>query len=116
MRSFTNILSFLFALFVCAMAQSESYDTTVYITSTVMLVNTVTMSGSPTGSVANQTSTIAAAAPTAYSTGAIGNVTVAPTATNAKPTDAAEFTGAASALHANALLAAMAAGLGYLVL
>jgi hypothetical protein len=114
MRSFQNILSFLFALFVCAMAQqSESYDTTVYITSTVMLVNTVTMSGSPTGAVANQTSTIAAVVPTAYST---ANVTVAPTATAAKPTDAAEFTGAASALGANALLAAMAAGAAYLVL
>jgi hypothetical protein len=114
MRSFQQIVSFLFALFVCAMAQ-ESYDTTVYITSTVMLVNTVTMSGSPTGAVANQTSTIAALAPTAYPTGS-SNVTVAPTASAALPSQAAEFTGAASALNAPAVLAAMAAGLGYLVL
>jgi hypothetical protein len=112
MRSFQQIVSFLFALFVCAMAQEEQYDTTVYITSTVMLVNTVTMSGSPTGAVSNQTSTIA---PTAYPT-AGSNMTVAPTASAALPSQAAEFTGAAASLNAPAVLAAMAAGLGYLVL
>jgi hypothetical protein len=125
MRSFQQIISFFFALFICALAQeTESYDATVYITSTVLLVNTVTMSGTPTGVVANQTSTIPATmstlstlSPSLYptATGASNVTAIAPTGTMAKPSQA-EFTGAASALNANALVAVMAAGVGYLVL
>lgn len=123
MRSFQQIVAVLFAFLMCAVAESASasssvaYDATVYITSTVYRVNTVTMSGSPSGSVANQTSTI----PAVYPTGAspsyhAGNGTsVAPTATSASPSPS-QFTGAASALNANAYLAAFAAGVGYLVL
>jgi hypothetical protein len=117
MRSFQQIVSVLFAFFVCAFAQtSESYDATVYITSTVLLVNTVTMSGSPTGAVANQTSTIATYVPTyPTGTGHANSTVVVPTGTAVKPSQS-EFTGAASALNANAFVAAVAAGVGYLVL
>jgi hypothetical protein len=122
MRSFQQIVVFLFALLVCALAQdTDIYDSTVYITSTVYRVNTVTMSGaSPSGSVANQTSTIYATHTPAYPAAASslkGNGTsiVLPTGTGAKPS-ATQFTGAASSLTINAYVAALAAGVGYLVL
>ncbi|KAF2847467.1 hypothetical protein T440DRAFT_191925 [Plenodomus tracheiphilus IPT5] len=122
MRSFQNIVAILFAFFVCAFASTApasdaQYEATVYVTSTVYRVNTVTLSGSSTASLANQTSTIAASHPSAaYPIYGTGNGTVvAPTGTNAIPSPP-QFTGAASSLHANAFLAAFAAGLGYLVL
>ncbi|KAH7397251.1 hypothetical protein BKA66DRAFT_408611 [Pyrenochaeta sp. MPI-SDFR-AT-0127] len=114
MRSFQQIVVFLFALLVCAFAQeSEVYDATVYVTSTVYRVNTVTLSGSHTGSVANQTSTISAAHPT-YHAGN-GTAVIAPTGSQAQPSQP-QFTGAASSLNANAFVVALAAGVGYLVL
>jgi hypothetical protein len=65
MRSFQQVVLALFALLVCAFAQeSEVYDATVYITSTVYRVNTVTMSGSASAPVVNMTSTISAHVPT----------------------------------------------------
>ncbi|KAI8931552.1 hypothetical protein NX059_011207 [Plenodomus lindquistii] len=122
MRSFQNIVAILFAFFVCAFASSApaseaEYEATVYVTSTVYRVNTITLSGSPTASVVNQTSTIVAVHPTAaYPTYSAGNGTiVAPTGTNMVPSPP-QFTGAASSLNANAMLAAFAAGLGFLVL
>ncbi|KAJ4313757.1 hypothetical protein N0V94_006773 [Neodidymelliopsis sp. IMI 364377] len=122
MRSFQNVIVFLFALVACVFAanEPESYDATVYITSTVYRVNTVTMSGSPSsysGVVANQTSTISApsyVAPTA-SYGTNGTVVVKPTGSASGPATP-EFTGAASSLNANAFVVALAAGVGYLVL
>ncbi|KAH7381494.1 hypothetical protein DE146DRAFT_287434 [Phaeosphaeria sp. MPI-PUGE-AT-0046c] len=118
MRSFQQVVVLLFALLACAFAQAqdtEVYDATVYITSTVYRVNTVTMSGSPTGSVANMTSTIPASHMPSSPAGSLkpNGTTAAPT--SVKPSSAA-FTGAASALNANAYLAAFAAGVGYLVL
>lgn len=111
MRSFQSVVFFLFALLACAFAQdTEVYDATVYITSTVFRVNTIYQSGTPTGPVYNSTSTISAVIPTGHA-----NATVAPSASQVKPTPPA-FTGAASALNANAFLAAFAAGVGYLVL
>jgi len=128
MRSFQQIVVFLFALLVRALAQSDTdiYDSTVYITSTVYRVNTVTMSGpSPSGSVANSTSTIHAihatntpAYPAAVSSfKANGTAVVYPTGSGAgvKPSPT-QFTGAASSLNINAYVAALAAGVGYLVL
>jgi len=119
MRSFQQIVVFLLALVAFAFAQSsdsEVYDSTVYITSTVYRVNTITMSGTPS-SAANQTSTIPATyAPSQYPAGTTNATTVVrPSATGAKPS-ASQFTGAASGLTAPAYLAALAAGLGYLVL
>ncbi|KAF1850377.1 uncharacterized protein K460DRAFT_400443 [Cucurbitaria berberidis CBS 394.84] len=123
MRSFQQVVFFLFALVAFAFAQGTAsdaaYDATVYITSTVYRVNTVTRSGSATASVANQTSTISAVHPTYHA----GNATViAPTGTGshanvtqAKPSQP-QFTGAASSLNANAFVAALAAGVVYLVL
>ncbi|KZM21368.1 uncharacterized protein EKO05_0010660 [Ascochyta rabiei] len=134
MRSFQNVIVFLFALVACVVATTESYDTTVYLTSTVYRVNTVTMSGSPSSAVVNQTSTIYApsasatyvastatyVAPTATYVAPIvsygtNSTSIKPTGSATKPTSA-EFTGAASSFHANALVAALAAGVGYLVL
>lgn len=126
MRSFQQVVVFLFAaLFACAFAQSSdaAYDATVYVTSTVYRVNTVTLSGSPTGSIANQTSTISAPAhPTIVYPAGNTTVAIAPTGTGSLATGTAiqpsqaQFTGVASALNANALLAALVASVGYLVL
>lgn len=114
MRSFQQIIVALFALLVCAFAQdNDEYDATVYVTSTVYRVNTITMSGaSPTASVANMTSTISAKVP-AYPTN--GTSIVQPSGTGVQPSQS-QFTGAASALTAQAYVAALVAGLGYLVL
>ncbi|KAF1911936.1 hypothetical protein BDU57DRAFT_459963 [Ampelomyces quisqualis] len=114
MRSFQQVLVFLFALVAFALAQeSDVYDSTVYITSTVYRVNTVTMSGSPTGSAANMTSTIPASLAPTYP--ANGTYAVQPSGTGAMPTSP-PFTGAASALSINAYVAALVAGVGYLAL
>lgn len=113
MRAFSQIVVFLFALIVCVFAAEENYDTTVYVTSTVYRVNTVTVSGSHTGDAHNQTSTISAA----YSTYPAGNATTkAPTGASSTAPPAATFTGAASSLNANAIVAALVAGVGYLAL
>ncbi|EAT79461.1 hypothetical protein HBI56_052410 [Parastagonospora nodorum] len=115
MRSFQQIIVALFALLVCAFAQdNEQYDATVYVTSTVYRINTITMSGaSPTASVANMTSTISAAQAPAYPTN--GTSIVQPSGTGVQPSQS-QFTGAASALTAQAYVAALVAGVGYLVL
>jgi hypothetical protein len=130
MRSFTVALC---ALAASAAAQSApqdtiSYDATVYITSTITRINTITASSSPTGAPVNSTSTIVASHPTMAPSYNAGNGTaVAPTASPSAPTGTAPtgtapgasqvpFPGAASSLSANAYLALVAAGLGYLVL
>ncbi|KAH6629269.1 hypothetical protein C7974DRAFT_413078 [Boeremia exigua] len=124
MRSFQAVIVFLFALVAGVFAaETESYDATVYITSTVYRVNTVTMSGSAPSSAANSTTTITApsyAAPSVTSAYGTGNSTgtgaiIKPTG-NATTPATPEFTGAASSLNAPALVAALAAGLGFLVL
>ena len=119
MRSFQTIFVFLFAL-VASVFAADQYDTTVYLTSTVYRVNTVTMSGAAPSSVAsNQTSTISAyAAPSVTGSYGTGNGTaIKPTGTgSATKPSTPEFTGAASSLNANAFVVALAAGVGYLVL
>ncbi|PSN75486.1 hypothetical protein BS50DRAFT_582168 [Corynespora cassiicola Philippines] len=119
MRSFQQVLVFLFAFLTFALAQE--YDATVYVTSTVYKVNTITVSGTPTASVANVTSTIPATHATVvpvpvYPSGN-GTAPIA-TGTGANPAPStAPFTGAASSINVNsAMVAALAAGLGYLVL
>jgi hypothetical protein len=115
MRSFQAVIVFLFALVAGVFAaEPESYDATVYITSTV------TMQSSPAYSVANQTSTIPAptyAAPSVTGSYPAGNGTgiVKPTGSATKPSTP-EFTGAASSLNVNALVVALVAGASYLVL
>lgn len=119
MRSFQNVIVFLFALVMCVFAAEEmSYDTTVYVTSTLYRTNTVRLSSSPTGSVENQTSTIHAtgyAVPSVTSSYSTNNTASVPTGSATMPS-ASEFTGAASSLNVNALVVALAAGVGYLVL
>lgn len=118
MRSFQQVVVVLFALFAFALAQSPepSYDATVYVTSTVYRVNTVTLSGTPTGSVANSTSTISASVASFAPSYSAGNgTTLAPTGV-APSSSAPAFTGAASHLNVNAFIAAVAAGVGYLAL
>jgi hypothetical protein len=119
MRSFQQVIVFLFALLVAAFAQEDSYDSTVYITSTVYRVNTVTMSGTPSAPVVNMTSTISAShVPTYPAMSTIkpnGTSIIAPSGSGAKPSQP-QFTGAASAMNVPAYLAVLAAGAGYLVL
>ncbi|KAF2623575.1 hypothetical protein BU25DRAFT_349838 [Macroventuria anomochaeta] len=117
MRSFQAVIVFLFALAASVFAaETESYDATVYLTSTIYRVNTVTLSGSPSGAVANQTSTISAyAAPSVTGSYGTNGTAIKPTGSATKPLTP-EFTGAASSLNANALVVALAAGIGYLVL
>ena len=124
MRSFQQVIAILFALVAFAFAQAQSsdtevYDATVYLTSTIYRVNTVTMSGTPSASVANRTSTISATHAPTYPAGISSKVNgtsvVQPTGTGAKPSQPL-FTGAASALNVNAYVAALVAGVGYLAL
>ena len=120
MRSFSQVIVLLFALFAFALAQDSvsSYDATVYVTSTVYRVNTVTMSGTPTGSAANSTVTIPATVASVASYYPAGKGTTAAPTGSGSPTTAApsQFTGAASNLKVNAFVAAIAAGVGYLAL
>jgi hypothetical protein len=127
MRSFQQVVLFFFALFALSFAQEseEIYDATVYITSTVYRVNTVTMSSSVAGyTPVNQTSTIPATHPTITPSYNAGNATsaVLPTGSASLPSSApsasspTEFEGAASSLKINAFAAAFVAGVGYLVL
>jgi hypothetical protein len=111
-------IALLFTLLAVVFAQdTEVYDSTVYITSTVYRVNTVTMSGaSPTHAVVNMTSTIPAHAPTYYPTlNPNGTAIVQPSGTGVKPSSPA-FTGAATALNVQAYIAVLAAGAAYLAL
>jgi hypothetical protein len=117
MRSFQTIVALLFAFVAFALAQSPepSYDATVYVTSTVYRVNTVTLSGTPTGSIANSTSTVSASIATIIPSYGANGTTAVPTGVAPSSTPPA-FTGAASHLNVNALVAAVAAGVGYLAL
>ena len=127
MRSFQQVVLFFFALFALSFAQEseEGYDATVYITSTVYRVNTVTMSSSVAGyTPVNQTATISATHPTVIPSYNAGNATSAvfPTGSASLPSSApsasapTQFEGAASSLKINAFAAAFVAGVGYLVL
>jgi len=117
MRSFQQIIAILFAFLVCAFATdapaSGGEYSTLYITSTVYRVNTITVSGTAMATMLNSTATPYATG--AYPTHGASNSSAASTGPAVRPSSP-PFTGAASATHANALLAAMAAGLGYLVL
>ncbi|KAF1953717.1 hypothetical protein CC80DRAFT_137336 [Byssothecium circinans] len=122
MRSFQQAVLFLFALCAAVFAAEPSFDSTVYVTSTIYRVNTVTASGTPPAiPAANSTSTIAPSYPTA--TGA-PSYSVPNNATSAKPTGTgivspspSAFPGAASSMSANgAFIAVLAAGLGLLAL
>ena len=126
MRSFQSVIVLLFALVACALAQSsdtQSYDATVYVTSTIYKVNTVTLSSSPAYAVSNSTTTIAPSSEATASFSAPANSTAPyPTGSGASsgapaaPTTT-EFPGAASGLTVNgALVAMVAAGLGFLAL
>ncbi|RAQ99506.1 hypothetical protein DDE82_008192 [Stemphylium lycopersici] len=127
MRSFQQLVLALFALLACAFAMEEeeiAYDATVYITSTVYRVNTVTASSSAAGyAPVNQTSTISAVHPTMVPTYVTSNGTSSVMPTASAPivvapsaSQPAEFEGAASSINVNTFVVAVAAGLGYLVL
>ncbi|KAF2870364.1 hypothetical protein BDV95DRAFT_496506 [Massariosphaeria phaeospora] len=132
MRSFQQVLVLLFAFLTFALAdEAAQYDATVYLTSTVYRVNTVSLSSSPTASVANETSTISgtvvatiapvvvptAVAPSYYPSGN-GTSSVHPTGSSASPspTGTEDFKGAAPHMNVNAVLAVFAAGLTYLAI
>lgn len=119
MRSFQTIVALLFALVAFVFAEgTQSYDATVYVTSTIYRVNTVTMSGS-SYSVANSTTTIAGPTgpviPTSTSYAPGNSSAIYPTGSGAPSPSA--FPGAASGLSVNgALVAVLAAGLGFFAL
>ncbi|CAE7212735.1 hypothetical protein PTTW11_10341 [Pyrenophora teres f. teres] len=131
MRSFQMVALSALAIGASADAPMDTltYDATVYITSTVTRVNTVTLSISPTGSApVNMTSTISATHATIAPSYPV-NATMAVASTGVMPTASAPsasgpvpsssstpFEGAASTLNVNAFIVALAAGLGYLVL
>lgn len=124
MRSFQTVLVFLVALVAFAFAQdAQSYDATVYVTSTIYKVNTVTLSSSPAYEVANSTTTIVPSAATSLASYSVPANSTAPYPTGSgasgsvpAPTST-EFPGAASGLSVNGALVAMfAAGLGFLAL
>jgi hypothetical protein len=116
MRSFQSMLLLVLAalLSLAMAAENPSYETTVYLTNTVTQVYTITKSGAhPTGVPQNSTSVI----PPSYGTQApypSTNATATPTGTTSSPS--AVFTGAASQFNVNALVAVLAAGVGYLAL
>ncbi|PVH95041.1 hypothetical protein DM02DRAFT_169524 [Periconia macrospinosa] len=125
MRSFQQVVLFLFAFALSVFAQQ--YDETVYVTSTIYRVNTVTATGTPpAGGPVNSTLTIAPTPPVAYATAqpsASASFSVPGNATAPKPTGStapvqpSSFPGAASGLSVNgAVVAMVAAGLGFLAL
>jgi hypothetical protein len=129
MRSVQQVVLFFFALFALAFAQEseDGYDATVYITSTVYRVNTVTASSVAGYTPVNQTSTISATHPTIIPSYNAGNASsaVLPTGSASLPSNSqaapstsspAQFEGAASSLNINTFVVALAAGVGYLVL
>jgi len=114
MRSFQQVIVFLFALVAFALAQDTSYVATTTLTSTIQVVLTATVS--PGASYTPISSAPIYSVPsngtTAYPTG-----TAAPSASVAPTPSATEFPGAAAGLSANsAFLAAVVAGLGFLAL
>jgi hypothetical protein len=116
MRSFQSILFLLLGVLLSlAVAESATYETTVYLTNTVTQVYTITKSGAhPTGVAVNSTSII----PPSYGTSVpypSGNATATPTGTTTS-SPSAVFTGAASQFNVNAFVAVLAAGVGYLAL
>ncbi|KAF2198002.1 hypothetical protein GQ43DRAFT_434659 [Delitschia confertaspora ATCC 74209] len=124
MKTFQSLIFLLLSFLSFAFASEQAYDTTVYLTNTVTQVYTVRKTGTPTGTAANVTSTIMATtiptmAPSAPSVGTILpypslNGTETPSVTRAAPS--ATYTGAASGFKVNALVAALAVGVGYLAL
>ncbi|RMZ68390.1 hypothetical protein GMOD_00010025 [Pyrenophora seminiperda CCB06] len=132
MRSFQTVALSALAIGASAIDMSSStdtlvYDATVYVTSTVFRVNTVTMSSSPAGyTPVNMTSTISATHPTIVPSYPAGNTTMvassagiptsAPSASAPAASKPPTFEGAASTLNVNAFVVALAAGVGYLVL
>ncbi|EDU49662.1 hypothetical protein PtrSN002B_009421 [Pyrenophora tritici-repentis] len=134
MRSFQIVALSALAIGASADAPPSStmdtlvYDATVYITSTVTRVNTITISSSTPGyTPVNMTSTIPATHATIVpsypvnstmvaSTGVIPTAS-APSASGPVPSSTTTpFEGAASTLNVNAFVVALAAGVGYLVL
>lgn len=126
MRSFQQVILFFFALLASSVF-AQQYDETVYVTSTIYRVNTVTATGTPpAGGAVNSTLTIAPTPPVAYATAqpsASASYSVPGNATAPKPTGStvplppSSFPGAASGLTVNgAVVAMVAAGLGFLAL
>ena len=113
-----SFLFFLLALLPVAFAQDTSVSTCI-ITRTVYRVITETQTGTPPSSIVNTTSTV----PVSYSpilplTSAanytIGGTGAGPTVVS--PTSKATFTGAASHMNVNGIVAGIAVGLGYVLL
>ena len=121
MRSFTAILALAASLSAGAVAQdTQSYDATVYVTSTIYKVNTVTLSSSPAYEVANSTTTVPASMPSAPVVSAAGYSvpanSTAPFPTGSSAPSAAppapsvtEFPGAASAMGVSGAVAGLVA-------
>ncbi|OCK73721.1 hypothetical protein K432DRAFT_398656 [Lepidopterella palustris CBS 459.81] len=115
---FQTLLLFLLALIPTALADAPTTAvSTLFMTKTVYRVVTETKTGTPPASIANSTvpvsyGTIVPASSANYTaTGTGGSIVVGPS-----KTAQATFTGAAAHMNANAYIAALVAGVGYLAL
>ena len=112
-----SLLFFLLALLPVAFAQDTSVST-CFITRTVYRVITETQTGTPPSSIMNTTSTVPVSYGSILPVTSTANHTVSTSAgpTVVGPTSTATFTGAASHMNVNGIVAGMAVGLGYVLL
>jgi len=113
-----SFLFFLLALLPVAFAQDTSVSTCI-ITRTVYRVIIETQTGTPPSSIVNTTSTVPVSYSPILSLTSAANYTMSSTGaspTVAGSTSTATFTGAASHMNVNGIVAGIAAGLGYVLL
>ncbi|OCL03705.1 hypothetical protein AOQ84DRAFT_141038 [Glonium stellatum] len=113
-----SLLFFLLALLPVALAQDTSVST-FYMTRTVYRVITETQTGTPPSSVANTTSTLPISYGTILPVASTANYTMSGTGagpTVVGPTSTPAFTGAASHMNVNGIVAGIAVGVGYVFL
>jgi len=113
-----SLLFFLLALLPVAFAQDTSIST-CFVTRTVYRVITETQTGMPPSSVVNTTSTVLVSYGPILPVTSTANYTMSGTGvgpTVVSPTPTATFTGAASHMNVNGIVAGIAVGLGYILL
>jgi len=113
-----SLLFFLLALLPVAFAQDTSVST-CFLTRTVYRVITETQTGTPPSSVVNTTSTVPISYGVILPVTSTANYTVSGTGagpTVVGPVPTATFTGAASHMNVNGIVAGIAVGLGYVFL
>jgi hypothetical protein len=113
-----SLLFFLLALLPVAFAQDTSVST-CFVTRTVYRVITETQTGTPPSSIVNTTSTVLVSYSAILPITSTAHYNVSSTGagpTVVAPTSSAIFTGAASHMNMNGIVAGIAVGLGYVLL